>query len=73
MTFYSNAPTDDNAALVSAFENLPSPIVASAWGRQLRLDSVQDPRLDAFIQDFRQGPQTPEPGARCTGGAGTPD
>jgi len=59
--------------LVSAFENLPSPIVASAWGRQLRLDSVQDPRLDAFIQDFRQGPQTPEPGARCTGGAGTPD
>ena len=59
--------------LVSPFENLPNPVVANAWGRQLRLDSVSDPRLESFIRAFRQGPQTPEPGARCTGGAGTPD
>jgi hypothetical protein len=63
----------DSYVLVSPFANLPSPVVASAWGRQLRLDSISDPRLDAFIQAFRQGPQTPEPGARCTGGAGSPD
>jgi len=57
--------------LVSPFDGLPSPVVASAWGRQLRLDSAQDPRLGAFIDAFRRGPQTPEPGAPCTGGADT--
>lgn len=63
----------DSYVLVSPFANLPSPVVASAWGRQLRLDSVSDPRLDAFIQAFRQALQTSEPGTRCTGGAGSPD
>jgi hypothetical protein len=47
---------------------LPSPVMASAWGRQLTLASATDPGLDAFVRAFRMGPQTPEPGARCTGG-----
>jgi hypothetical protein len=55
--------------LVSPFpENLPAPIVASAWERQMTFDSVDDPDLDRFISAFRQGPQTPEPGAICHGG-----
>ena len=44
-----------------------SPIVASAWGKQLRLKSVDDPKLQEFIVAYRKGPQTPESGAPCTG------
>lgn len=58
---------------VSPVTDSPSPVVATAWGRQLHLGSAQDPRLDAFVEDFRRGPQTPEPGAPCTGGAGKPE
>ena len=58
--------------LVSPFPDLPAPLVASAWGRQAQLESVSDPRLDAFVRAFRQGPQTPEPGAVCTRGVGAP-
>ncbi len=58
--------------LVSPYEGLPSPIVASAWGKQLSLDSAEDPNLEQFIGAYRQGPQTPEPGAACTGGIGQP-
>ncbi len=58
--------------LVSPYEGLPSPIVASAWGKQLSLESAEDPDLERFIGAYRQGPQTPEPGAVCTGGIGQP-
>lgn len=58
--------------LVSPYERLPAPVVASAWGKQLRLDSADDPRLEQFIRAYRQGPQTPESGAACTDGTGTP-
>jgi hypothetical protein len=55
--------------LASPYPSLPSPVVASAWGKQLRLKSVDDPKLQEFILAYRKGPQTPEPGAPCTGGA----
>ena len=32
---------------------LPSPIVISAWGHQLRLTSPTDPRLQRFVDTFR--------------------
>lgn len=55
--------------LVSPWQDgLPAPVVASAWGRQLTLSSASDPTLADFVRAFRQGPQTPEPGAPCTGG-----
>ena len=53
--------------LVSPFPNLPAPVVASAWGKQVQLTSVDDPRLTQFISEFREGPQTPEPGTLCQG------
>lgn len=56
--------------LVSPYEGLDGPVVASAWGVQLALDSVDDERLQVFIRKYLQGPQTPEPGAACTGGTG---
>lgn len=58
--------------LISSFPNLPAPVVASAWGVQLRLDSATDPRLNEFVRAFRLGPETPEPGAPCTRGVGIP-
>lgn len=54
--------------VLSPYDGLPSPVVASAWGKQLTLTGADDPRLEAFIAAYRQGPQTPEPGAVCTGG-----
>lgn len=58
--------------LASPYPDLPSPVVASAWGKQLQLDSADSPDLERFIRAYRQGPQTPEPGASCTGGVGAP-
>ena len=55
--------------VLSPRDGLPGPVVASAWGTQLVLDGVDDPRLAEFIKRYRQGPQTPEPGAACTGGS----
>ncbi len=58
--------------LLSPYPDLDRPIAASAWGVQLKLDSPADERLSQFIAKYRQGPQTPEPGAACVGGVGTP-
>jgi hypothetical protein len=58
--------------LVSPFPEASAPVVASAWGQQLLLDSSQDPRLGQFIRLFRLGPQAPERGGPCTRGIGTP-
>ena len=54
--------------LASPHPDLPAPVVASAWGKQLTLESADSPDLDRFVQAYRQGPETPEPGASCTGG-----
>ena len=56
--------------LLSPFPGLSSPVVASAWGLQLTLASASDPRLPAFVAKYANGPQTPEPGAACSGGVG---
>lgn len=58
----------DTYTVLSPFEGLKAPVVVSAWGRQLPLTGVNDSRLPAFIREFRQGSQAPEPGAPCTGG-----
>jgi Protein of unknown function (DUF3105) len=58
--------------LVTPYPGLPAPVVASAWGKQEWLHSTNDPKLAQFVSAYRQGPQTPEPGAPCTGGTGTP-
>lgn len=58
--------------LLSPYEGMETPITATAWGLQLRLDKADDPRLDEFIKEYREGPQTLEPGAMCTGGVGKP-
>jgi hypothetical protein len=59
---------DRTYVVMSPYEGLESPIVASAWGLQLSLDSADDERLVAFLAKYVQGEQTPEPGAACSGG-----
>jgi putative peptide zinc metalloprotease protein len=58
--------------LVSAYPKLPSEVVASAWGHQLRLGSAYDERLQSFIHRFKLDDATPERGGLCTGGVGIP-
>lgn len=58
--------------LLSPYPGIESPIVASAWGYQLALESADDPRLMDFIRKYEQNPLGPEPGASCSGGVGVP-
>ena len=58
--------------LVTPFEGLRDPVVLSAWGRQLAVDSAEDERIDAFVSAFQRGPQSPEAGASCSGAIGEP-
>jgi hypothetical protein len=58
--------------LVSPYPGLDHPVVASAWGKQLSLETAEDSDLERFINAYQQGPQTPEPGGVCTGGFGAP-
>jgi len=64
--------TNETYLLVSSMEDLPSPVVASSWGKQVQLEDAESEDLDRFIRAFREGPDTPEPGAACTGGVGEP-
>jgi hypothetical protein len=58
--------------ILSPYVGLPTPIVASAWGAQLRPQSASDARLAEFIHHFAGGGQGGEPGGPCTGGVGIP-
>ena len=49
------------------YAGLPSPLVVTAWARQLQLDSVDDPRLVQFIETYRNSDNAPEPAAACQG------
>ncbi|WP_084709295.1 DUF3105 domain-containing protein [Rubrobacter aplysinae] len=62
----------ESYVLVSPMQDLPSPIVVSAWGQQLQVEEASDERIQQFKSAFLQGPQTPEPGAACSGGVGEP-
>jgi hypothetical protein len=58
--------------LASPVEGLPTPVVLSAWRRQLRLDGVDDPRFEAFVTGYLFAPDRPETYAPCRDGTGDP-
>lgn len=60
----------DPYVLVSPYPGQESPIIATAWGAQVDIEGVPDPRIDLFVQTYRDA--GPEPGAVCAGGVGTP-
>ncbi|MEU8540774.1 DUF3105 domain-containing protein [Streptomyces sp. NPDC048717] len=55
-------------SLMSPIDDQSGAIMLSAWGKQVTVDGADDPRVDAFFTKYVNGPQTPEPGAACTGG-----
>ncbi|MFD3655359.1 DUF3105 domain-containing protein [Streptomyces sp. NPDC058620] len=57
-------------SLMSPYEDQAGAIMLSAWGKQVTVDSADDRRVAQFFAKYVQGPQTPEPGAPCTGGIG---
>ena len=59
-------------AILSPYPGLPAPIVASAWGAQLKVNQVNDPRIVEFIAKYRESKSAPEPGATCSGGLDGP-
>ena len=61
-----------DSVLVSPYQGLRAPVVMSAWGRQLSLQGLGDPRLAQFIAAFRQSSRAPESGKPCSGGVGHP-
>lgn len=57
----------DPYRLLSPLPEQESPVVLSAWGRTLEVDSVDDERVGQFLRAYTNGPQTPERGAACVG------
>ncbi|WP_298747452.1 DUF3105 domain-containing protein [uncultured Serinicoccus sp.] len=57
--------------LVSPLADQESAVVATAWDHQLTLDTVDERTLQAFIREYKQSPDTPEPLGVCTNGTTT--
>lgn len=53
--------------VLSPYPGLDAPVVLSAWDAQVKLDGVDDPRLQDFIKVYWKSPNAPEPGAACSG------
>lgn len=61
-----------NFLILSPYPEQRSPIVLTAWGLQLEVESSNDRRIGQFIDRYRLGPQTPERGASCSNSIGNP-
>jgi hypothetical protein len=59
---------NESHLLVSPYPGLRAPFVLTAWGRQLDLDTLDDPRVQQFIDAYIRAGDAPEPGATCEGG-----
>jgi hypothetical protein len=60
---------DQQYVLVSPYPGMDAPVIASVWGKQIKLDGANDDRLDPFIREYRNNPNnTPEPGGICWSG-----
>ena len=72
VTQLQNLVRGQSYLLLSPYPGLDGPVVLTAWGIQLQVDSPADERVAQFINQYRLGPQTPEFGAACEGGLGSP-
>ena len=55
--FSRRSPRRVITLLVSEYPGQPAPIVATAWGKQLYLQSVHDPELQQFVDFFQKAPK----------------
>lgn len=61
----------ESYSLLSPYPTQENKIVLTVWDAQLALDSLDDPRLEQFIERYKQA-RAPERGAPCNDGVGTP-
>lgn len=54
--------------IVAPYPGLRAPIVMTAWGAQVEIESSLDPRIQAFIRDFAENEDVPNPKRNCSGG-----
>ncbi len=59
--------------ILSPLEEQDAPVVATVWGRQLELDGPDDPRLEAFVEEYQGGTTAPEGMLSCAGGITDPE
>jgi hypothetical protein len=58
--------------VVTPLDGMEAPFVLVAWERRLNVESIADPRVERFVEEYSTGKTSPERGAPCTGGVGTP-
>jgi Protein of unknown function (DUF3105) len=58
--------------LISPYPGQPAPVIATAWGVQLRLEAVDLHRLQAFVIAHHDSAASPEPKGPCVAGTGFP-
>jgi hypothetical protein len=63
----------NDKVLVSPYDGLPAAVVASSWGRQLRLTAASDARLPRLVESYQDASEAPERGGPCAGGVGSPE
>jgi hypothetical protein len=57
---------DESGRMLSPYEGLDSPVSLQSWGHQLKVDSVDDPRVEQFADFLTRNPdEHPEVGATC--------
>jgi hypothetical protein len=83
VTYNPDAVSDDDLAnlkselpssyiVLSPYEGIDSPIVLTNWNHQLKLDSADDERIPAFLEEYWRSQNVPEPNASCSGALDAP-
>ncbi len=63
------ALAEEQFILVSPYPGMDHPVIASVWGKQIKLDGVNDSRLKPFIQQYKKNiNNSPEPYGICWSG-----
>jgi len=63
----------EDYVLVSPYQGLRAPVIATAWRNQLELEGADDPRLRQFVDQFRVSETAPRSGNGCDNGRGQPE
>jgi hypothetical protein len=57
---------NESGRMLSPYEGQDSPVSIQSWGHQLKVDAVDDPRLEQYADLMTLNNEfTPEPGASC--------
>ena len=66
------ADREPGRIIVSDVPDLPNPVEVVAWEHRLALESADDDRAAAFVDEFVDASGAPEAGAACEGAFGEP-